>query len=174
MFFADPTAYAHSYSLAPAGGAFLVAVGVFLILGAFVPRLRQTLAWIGLALAAASLALWARELSRGLPAPDWIQIGSLVLAIALEIVAIRFFAPRWWRQGERSVVLGILVIVGLHFIIMFPAFGPAIVVLAMLCVVNAGVARARPSIPIDTAWFLDGLFKLAAGAWMLSTSPLFR
>jgi hypothetical protein len=71
------------------------------------------------------------------------------------------------------VLLATMDIVGAHFLIMVPTFGVPIVVLALLCLGNAAVAWRLPGYHISVAWFLDDVFKLAAGVAMWLASPAF-
>lgn len=71
------------------------------------------------------------------------------------------------------MLLGTLAIVGAHFLIMIPAFGIPIAVLALLCLANAAAAWRLPAYPISAAWFVDGVFKIAIGGAMWLASPAF-
>ena len=72
-----------------------------------------------------------------------------------------------------AVIVTTLAIVGAHFIIMLPAFGPLIGVLGFLCLVNAAAAWRKLMYPSSAAWLVDGAMKLLLGAILLVTSPLF-
>ena len=169
----DILAYANHYPMAPLGGLFVGTVGVFIILGATLARYRMPLPWIGFACGIAALILGA-PLQAGLPNPSLLQAGSLGLAITLEIIAFRFFMPRFRAAGPRTLITGSLGIVGLHFFIMLPTFGPLIGLLALLCTLNAAAAWKLDTYRSGQAWFVDGLLKIALGGWMLTTSPLMQ
>jgi hypothetical protein len=70
------------------------------------------------------------------------------------------------------VLVGTLGIVGIHFLVMWPAFGPLIAALSIVCLLNAGIAWRHPPYPIAVAWFLDGAIKLIVGILLVMTSPL--
>jgi hypothetical protein len=159
--------------MAPLGGLFVGVIGVFLILGALLPAIRMKLTYTGFAAGTLALFLGGR-LAIGLPAPSKAQILSLVVAIGVEIALFIILMPRIRRHGERSVLVTTLAIVGVHFLIMLPAFGYLIIVLGSLCLVNAMIAWHKYTYSIGTAWFLDGVMKLAVGILLILTSPAFR
>ncbi len=168
----DVVSYAMRFPMAPLGGLFVGAMGVFIVLGAAVSRLRTVLLWIGFGVAIVAMVTGGR-LEIGLPAPTILQVGSLVLAIALEIIAFVILMPRLRPRGDRAVLVGTLAIVGAHFVVMLPAFGPLIAVLGMLCAANAAIAWRASAYPSGAAWFIDGVLKLAFGGAMLLTSSQF-
>lgn len=164
--------YASRYPMTPIGGLLLVgAVGVFIIAGGMVPKQRMQLLWFGFGAAIAALVLGGR-LAAGLPAPTAFQVGALIVAIVLEIIGFVLMMPRLRAHGERMALIGSLAIVGLHFLIMLPAFGPLIGVLGVLSTANAAAALRLPVYRINSAWLLDGMLKLAFGGVMMLTSPL--
>jgi|GEM_PF-1785264 hypothetical protein len=164
--------YGVQFPMAPLGGLFVATVGVFILLGAVAPRQRMMLTYIGFGAGTLALILGGR-LAVGLPRPTTIQVGSLALAIVLEIIAFVVAMPRLRPRGERAVMIATLAIVGIHFIVMTPAFGPLVGVLGILCAINAAVVWRRPSYQLSVAWTIDGLMKLGAGALLIATSPVF-
>ncbi len=163
--------YASRFPMAPIGGLFLATVGIFILLGAFVPRIRLTLTYIGFAVGTIALVLGGR-LAVGLPHPTATQVGALVLAIALEVIAFGVIIPRVRERGERALIVATLAIVGCHFIVMLPAFGPLIGALGALCALNAALLSKRADYRIEVAWLINGAMKLAVGALLVATSPL--
>ena len=157
--------------MAPLGGLFVATIGAFILLGCFVPRARMTLTYIGFGIGTLALVLGGR-LAVGLSRPTRIQLESLILAIVLEVIAFVLVMPRARPHGERAVTIATLGIVGAHFLVMTPAFGPLIAVLGLLCAVNAATAWKRPAYSSGAAWLADGVLKLAFGAMLLATSPL--
>jgi hypothetical protein len=63
-------------------------------------------------------------------------------------------------------MLTILTIVGGHFILMAPAFGPLIVLLAGASVLNTFVALLWRGYASPAVWAIDGAMKAAVGAAM--------
>ena len=150
--------YGVQFPMAPLGGLFVATVGVFILLGAVAPRQRMMLTYIGFGAGTLALILGGR-LAVGLPRPTTIQVGSLALAIVLEIIAFVVAMPRLRPRGERAVMIATLAIVGCA--------------LGILCAINAAVVWRRPSYQLSVAWTIDGLMKLGAGALLIATSPVF-
>jgi len=164
--------YVREFPLIPGGGLFFLPVGACVALGAVFPRRRMVLVWVGMALGIVCVALGWR-LYDGLPPPTILQVACFAAAIAAETVAFRLVIPRVRAAGERALLVCTLFIVGAHFLIMIPAFGFPIAVLALLCLVNAAAGQAWRGYALPAMWFLDGLFKIAVGACMLAASPVF-
>jgi hypothetical protein len=155
----------------PIGGAFLIAVGLAVILGGLFPPYRQQSMVVGLLLGSAVAFLAGTVAIRPEP-PTAIQAASLVVAVAAEIAAFLLLMPRLYRAGERAVIAGTLAIVGGHFAVMIPAFGPLIGLLAALCLGNAWAIWKMRDYSLARGWTVDGAMKLAIGACMLSGFPL--
>jgi hypothetical protein len=162
--------YSQTYPMAPMGGVFVAVMGAFVLLGSAMPRLRMTFVYLGLAAATLALILSGR-LSAGLPAPTKLQVDWLIAAIIVEFVGFATLMPRVRVQGYRAVLVSTLGIVGAHFLIMLPAFGPLIAIVGMLCVANAAAAWRWGRDQMDKAWLIDGLLKLGGGLLLVSTSP---
>lgn len=171
--FVPSLAYSVDHPMTPLGGLFFITMGVFVLLGAALPRYRLMLVWIGFAAAGLGLALGWR-LAIGLPPPSFLQFGALVIAIALEVAAFRVLMPRLRIEGLRRMLVGALGIVGVHFIVMLPTFGALVAGMGVLCSANAAIAWRVRRYPLGLVWTIDGLVKLGFGAAMLSTSPLFH
>lgn len=154
------------FPLIRGGGLFLAIVGLAILLGPLQFRRRNLLLGAGAALAAAVTITTAAHLAAPYGAPTNLQVGSLVVAVVLEIGAliwaIRHFAP----QGVRAVTIAVLAIVGVHFVFMAPAFGPLIVVLGAITVGNALAGVRLPRYSLPTLWAVDGALKLGFGAAM--------
>ena len=161
--------YAHNYPLAPCGGLFVLTVGFGVTLGAIFPRFRNSM--LVASGAVAVLEMWAFGASLTAPwgVPTPLQVWSLVVAVAFEIAVIAVIVGQFRTRGERTLRLGILLAVGTHFLLMAPAFGPLIVLLALLAILNGLLGVRSPSLSVRTLWFLDGSLKLAIGAvlWLI-------
>jgi hypothetical protein len=59
--------------------------------------------------------------------------------------------------------LWILVAVGAHFLMLARAQGPLLLVLGLLCIVNAALGLWQASIPFLVCWFIDGALKIISG-----------
>jgi hypothetical protein len=169
----DWHSYVLLYPMTPYGGIFLAGVGLCVALGAILPRFRATLVWIGFALGSLLIVAFGATLAHGLHPPTMLQVGSLVLAIVLEIAAFRFFMPNVRRRGDRATYGATMGIVGAHFFVMLPAFGPLIGMLGLACTLNAAAFWRLSRYPASAGWFVDGCSKLVFGLAMLATSPAF-
>jgi hypothetical protein len=120
----------------------------------------------GVGLASVVLIATARRLITPLGRPTAFQIATLVAAVLIEVSVIAGL-DRWLRTvQERQRTLVVLIIVGAHFVLMAPAFGPTIAVLGLLSIVNAVAALRATEIRLSTAWFLDGALKASIGGLM--------
>jgi hypothetical protein len=161
----DLGAYASAWPLAVLGGLFVLAMGIAVIFGSVIPRRRMALVWLGFLAGLAAIVLGVTELGIDPPRPTRFQTLSLIVAIALELAAFSFLMRPLYRRGERAVITGTLAIVGAHFIVMWPAFGPMIGALGIACCANAAAAWFTSYSP-RAAWFLDGVLKLGFGVLM--------
>jgi hypothetical protein len=158
----------YPYPLIRAGGLFLIIIGTMIIAGALLPRARNIVVGAGLAIASIVTAIAAPGLARPLGAPSWQQVlvlaGSVLLEMILIPIVVRYVHPR----GERTIVLSVLLVVGLHFLPMAAAFGPMIAILGILTILNAGAGLwLRPNMNLSALWFVDGLLKVASGSLMM-------
>lgn len=164
--------YSQIYPLAPLGGAFVAVMGVFVLMGSAMPRLRMTFVYVGAGAAILALVFSGR-LAVGLPPATALQVDSLIVAIIVEFIAFVTLMPRIRLRGHRAVLASTLAIVGAHFLIMLPAFGSLIALVGSLCAANAAAAWRWTDYRTDIAWLIDGLVKLGGGLLLVSTSPAF-
>jgi hypothetical protein len=75
-------------------------------------------------------------------------------------------------RGERATLGATLGIVGAHFVVMLPAFGPLIGALGFACILNAVGFWLLFAYRAGFAWFVDGCLKLVLGMVMIATSPV--
>ena len=163
--------YIDAFPMTPLCGAFLLPVGICIMLGAAFPRFRMALVIAGFAAGLALMAVVVRRLAPGLPPVHRLAIYSLVAAVIVEIVAFAIVMPRVRPKGPRAAGLTSLLIVGGHFLIMTPAFGPLIVILGLAALANAGWAWWRPDIGFLRTWAIDGALKIGVALAMLGTGP---
>ena len=158
----------HPYPLIRSGGPFLMIIGAMIIAGASLPKVRNILVAAGLALASMVTAIVAPSLVHPLGRPSWQQILVLAGSVLLEMILIQAVVRYVYHLGERTIILSVLLVVGLHFLPMAIAFGPIIGILGILTILNAGVGLwLRPNMNLSILWFLDGLLKLACGIMMV-------
>ena len=158
---------ATEYPLAASGGVFLSIVGVAIVLGALRFRSRNVLLATGAALATIVTALVAPGLTARAGVPTIAQIIWLAAAVAAEIVLLAVSIRRAVPHGERAVVLTILGIVAAHFLPMAPAFGPAMILLGLLCAANVLLAARLTDYSLRSVWAVDGALKAAIGALLV-------
>jgi len=162
----------YPYPLIRSGGLFLAMIGAMIIAGVPLPRARNILVAVGLALASIVTAIAAPGLTRPLGVPSWQQILVLAGSVLLEIILIQAVVRYVYHLGERTIILSILLVVGLHFLPMAVAFGPLMGILGILTILNAGAGLwLRPNMNLSVLWFFDGLLKLACGILMLLIMP---
>ncbi|HKA22021.1 MAG TPA: DUF6609 family protein [Blastocatellia bacterium] len=164
--------YVLHYPMTPYAGVFVATVGVCVIAGAVLPNHRASLVWIGFALGAMLLVAFGQIFSTGLHPPSFLQVSFLALAIVLEIAGFRYLMPIMRPRGERATLTATLGIVGVHFLVMLPAFGPLIGGLGFGCTLNAAGLWRIPAYRPRFAWFVDGCLKLVFGTAMIATSPI--
>ena len=161
------------YPLIRGGGLFLTIVGAMIIAGVALPRARNILLALGLALASITTAIAAPSLARPLGIPSWQQILALAGSVLLEIILIPAVVRRIQHHGERTIILSVLLVIGLHFLPMVVAFGPTIGILGILTILNASAGLwLSPTMDLSLFWFLDGTLKLVCGLTMLMVVAL--
>jgi hypothetical protein len=153
--------------LVPLAGIFLTIVGLSIIAGSFLPRLRKRAVPAGLILGAIATIVAGMKTVIVDP-PTSLQLGSLAVAISVEIGAFVALMPRLHPRGPRAVTAGVIAIVGAHFILMVPAFGWPIAALGVLCVLNAALLWRSSRYPARAADALDGILKLMFGVAMIA------
>jgi hypothetical protein len=139
-----------------------------IIAGVAFPRVRNVLLGLGLALASVATAIAAPSLARPLGVPTAQQILVLAGSVLLEGILIPVVVRRVRHRGERTIILSVLMVIGLHFLPMIVAFGPIIGFLGILTILNASAGLwLWPTMDLSIFWFFDGLLKLACGIAML-------
>jgi hypothetical protein len=163
---------AHPFPLLRVGGLFLVVVGTAIVIGGFVPRRAWILFSAGAALGTLAALFAGLSVLRPPGRPALVQVVSLVVAILVEIVGIVLVNSKLRARGERTLVLATLLVVGIHFLLMAPAFGPWIVLLGACSIGNAVVGlRSAPTRPWALFWAVDGGLKVAVGSVLLLIAP---
>ena len=164
----DPS-YAHAFPLVRAGGVFLAIVGMGIIIGGVLPRIRGAMLAVSALTAAVVTTLLAHRLAAPFGAPTALQVWSLVGAVALELALIPLVVRRFRLKGPRTVTLAVMLVVGVHFLPMALAFGPVMWILALLvCLIGVG-GLVISRLPIHALWAMDGIAKLGVGTVMWLT-----
>jgi uncharacterized protein DUF6609 len=138
----------HPFPLIRSGGLFVLIVGASIMAGALARRLRWPLFLVGITVASVLIAATAPRLVLPLGKPTVFQIETLIVAVLIEVGVI-VYLDRWLRSvQDRQRTLVVLLIVGGHFIVMTPAFGPLIGILGALSIVNALAALMFWAAPV--------------------------
>ena len=160
---------AHPFPLLRIGGLLLLVVGTAIVAGGLVPRRAWPLFSAGATLGTVAAVMAGLSILRPTGRPTVLQVVSLVVAVVVEIVGIVWANATLRSKGERTLILVTLLVVGVHFLLMAPAFGPMFVVLGACSIGNATVGlRSRPW---SLFWAVDGGLKAAVGAVMLLIAP---
>jgi hypothetical protein len=159
----------HSFPMVRAGGLFILIMGLGVALGGVFSSRRRLLLALGAAAATLVMILTANTLTRPLGSPTLTQYWALAVSILLEVVLIRFVVARYREAGERTFLLSILFVVGIHFLPMAIAFGPLCAILGASDMANAGTGLwVKRDVSLNSLWIADGALKMVFGGLMYS------
>lgn len=165
---------AQTFPLMRGGGAFLVAIGIGIIGGAFTTVRRTRLIWLiagaGLGVIIMAVGGATKVIFQGLPYPaiwQWVVLGLAFVVEGVLVNVVLRKVPDW---NSRQFWLWILFIVGAHFLILGFSHGPVCAVLALLCMANAVIGLRASSVDVRVFWAIDGALKIAGGAIMVALS----
>ena len=162
---------AHPFPLIRSGGVFLCVVGLSIMVGALVPRWLWGSFVTGVLVASIVVMITTRDLAAPLGSPTGFQVGSLLLALAIEAFAVMWLSSRLRSAHLAYRALSMLIVVGAHFFLMAPAFGPLIVLLGLSTIGSAAMGlRAGPNSWL-VCWFVDGALKAGVGGAMFWSAP---
>jgi hypothetical protein len=154
------------------GGLFVSLIGLGIVIGAFLGEGRMALSLIAGALAAMlALSLFRKSLTLPLGEPTRAQVMALVGGIIAEFIMCGIVAYVFRNQEARVFWLWILLVVGFHLTIIALAQGPLMLLLGVLCIVNAALGLWLSHVPFSLFWFADGMLKIIFGGWMLFGQP---
>jgi hypothetical protein len=160
------------FPLMRGGGAFLTAIGLGILVGAFGSR-KWRIAWL-IAGAAVGILIMAvggatRLIFDGIPRPEiwqWVVLGVAFLA---EGYLVSVVVRRFPDIDSRQFWMWMLFIVGAHFLILGFSHGPICALLAVVCMVNALIGL-RSTADLRAFWAIDGVLKIVAGVVMVLVS----
>ena len=164
----SPLLAAHPFPLIRGGGLFVLFVGLSILIGALAPRRRWAWFIAGTIAASVVATLTARAFNGK---PSAFQLECLIAAVFTEVIVLGWLGNRLRGAPERQRVLSILLVVGAHFFLMGPAFGPLIVLLGFMTVVNAVAGLYTTVAPWPVFWAVDGVLKTAIGGAMFLYAP---
>lgn len=164
---------AEFFPLMRGGGAFLVAIGLGIIVGAFGSRrwrLVCLIAGAGLGVVIMAVGGATKLIFDGLPYPavwQWVVLG---IAFAAEAGLVNILLRKVPDAASRPFWMWMLFIVGAHFLILGASHGPVCAVLAVLCMGNALIGLRAKSVDFRVFWAIDGALKVAGGGSMIALS----
>ncbi|MGV9773265.1 DUF6609 family protein [Streptosporangium sp. NPDC003464] len=161
----------HPYPLIRGGGLFLIFVGLGFLLGWIFPS-----KWIPLGIGGFVTGFVASGLSAllkpSLGTPSPVQIAALVASFVVEAGLIYYVVTTFKDRDDRTMILSILFVVGLHFVVMGMAHGPLIAILGVVTSLNAWIGlKVTPRSPLRLVGGIDALLKVGVGSWMLFLYP---
>ncbi|WP_285705972.1 DUF6609 family protein [Microtetraspora sp. NBRC 16547] len=152
------------------GGLFLIFVGL-----GFLGSWAFNKYWIQFLIGGFIAGFTASGLSALLPSigsPSFAQIAGLVGSFVIEAGLIYLVLTKNKDADERTMILSIFFVVGLHFLPMGLAHGPLITILGVLTAINAFVGlRLARNAPLPVFGITDALLKLGFGCVMLFAYP---
>lgn len=164
---------AESFPLMRGGGAFLVAIGIGIVAGAFGGRKWRTVLLIaGAAVGVLIMSIGGstKLIFAGLPSPavwQWVVLG---VAFLVEGYLVSVVVRRFPDIESREFWMWMLFIVGAHFLILGASHGPVCAVLAVVCMINAYIGLRATSVDFRVFWGIDGALKVLGGAAMIALS----
>ena len=160
----------HPYPMMRGAGLFVLLVGLGITVGGLLGKKYVVPMLIaGGLLAILSQIIQVKDVNNFGGAPTRAQFYALYIGITLEAMLIGLVVYFIRDRGSRRFWLWILLVVGIHFMVLAYAQGPPLLLLAILSIVNAIVGLRMPNVSYLKFWVIDGVLKLAIGAWMLFT-----
>lgn len=161
------------FPLMRGGGAFLVAIGLGILVGSFGSR-KWRVVWLLMGAAIGILIMTIGGATRlifdkGVRPPIW-QSVVLGIAILVEGYLVGFVVRKFPDIDSRPFWMWMLFIVGAHFLILGLSHGPICALLAILCMANAWSGLRAPAVDLRVFWAIDGALKIGAGALMVAVS----
>jgi hypothetical protein len=160
----------HAYPMMRGAGLFVLLVGLGIALGGLLGKKYVVPMLIaGGLLAILSQIVQVKGVTNFGGIPTQAQLYALYMGIAVEAVLIGLVVYFIRARSSRRFWLWILLVVGLHFIVLAYAQGPPLLLLGILSMVNAIVGLRFTTVTYLKFWVIDGVLKIAIGAWMLLT-----
>lgn len=149
-------------------GLFVLLVGLGITIGGLLGKKYVVPMLIaGGVLAILSQIVRVKQLTGPVETPTPAQFYVLYCGIAFEAVLVGLVCYLIRDRSSRRFWLWILLVVGLHFMVLAYAQGPPLLWLGVLSIVNAVAGLRMTNISYLKFWVIDGVLKMAIGAWML-------
>lgn len=167
------TDMAELFPLIRGGGAFLVAIGLGILVGSFGSR-KWRVVWLiaGAAVGVVIMAVGGATrviFDEGVRPPVW-QWVVLGIAFLVEGYLVSVVVRKFPNMDSRPFWMWMLLIVGAHFLILGLSHGPICAVLAVVCMVNAWIGLRSTDVDLRVFWAIDGVLKILGGALMVVVS----
>lgn len=166
----------HPYPMIRSGGIFLIFIGIGMVIGSIRDHMELRIVGVGVALTFGAVVYnaTALDLIYTLGTPTEFQNALLVIAINIAAIGIGIWSfVIHSREGvSRRFMAGLLVILNLSFLIMIPAQGWMLAVMAVVCIAWELWSLRSTEIRIHRVWLVDGLLKIGAGLVMVIFYPV--
>ena len=160
----------NAYPMMRGAGLFVLLVGLGITIGGILgKKFVVPMLIVGGVLAILSQIVRVNGLTNFGGIPTQAQFYALYIGITFEAVLIGLVVYFIRDRNSRRFWLWILLVVGLHFIVLAYAQGPPLLLLGILSMVNAIVGLRMTNVSYLKFWVIDGVLKVAIGAWMLFT-----
>lgn len=166
----DLATLAQTFPLMRGGGAFLIAIGLGIVIGSFGSRRFRTVSLIagaGVGVVIMAVGGGTKLIFAGLPSPPIWQWVVLAVAFLVEGYLVSVVVRKNPDIDSRGFWMWMLFIVGAHFLILGASHGPVCAVLAVACMANAMIGLRTTSVDFRVFWGIDGALKVIAGALMI-------
>jgi hypothetical protein len=158
----------NAYPMMRGAGLFVLLVGLGITIGGILgKRFVVPMLIAGGVLATLSQIVRLKGLTDFAGTPTRAQFYVLCGGIAFEALLIGIVVYLIRDRNSRRFWLWILFVVGLHFIVLAYAQGLPLLLLGVLNMANAIVGLRMANVSYLKFWVIDGVLKIAIGAWML-------
>jgi len=158
----------HPYPMMRGAGLFVLLVGLGITVGGLLGKKYVVpMLMAGGVLAILSQLVQVKGLTNFGGISTRAQLYVLYIGIIFEAVLIGLVIYFIRDRSSRKFWLWILLVVGIHFMVLAYAQGPPLLLLSILSIANAIVGLRMTKISYLKFWVIDGMLKIAIGAWML-------
>ena len=161
------------FPLVRGGGAFLVAVGLGILVGSFGSRRFRIVCLIaGAALGVVVMGVGGatKVIFADIGYPQWWQWAVLGAAFLVEGYLVNVVVEKNPDRASRPFWMWMAFVVGAHFLVLTASHGPICGVLGLVCMANALIGLRVTRVPFRVFWAIDGALKIVAGSSMVAVS----
>jgi hypothetical protein len=162
----------HPYPTIRRGGVLVLILGVSMIFGTAVDAYAfyYRVFFTGIVAAVLAFIFFKQRYLYGKPTP--LQTGAIYAALILGVLLLAglfVFVPDY---GSRAFLLLLILIIGIDFIPLSIAVGPLMLILAVLCILDAVLGLWLQGLSFTIFTGVDGVLKIIFGILMLRTRPV--